>query len=127
MFRMDRVLALEQREETFAKPLDFNCAEYVIESLATIQFGWPIEILLEVSLVDARRRIAPDMGTLEEARGGVLFRTQADALDYMARFLVQLDCPFRIEHPPELRDAVRNLARQVSRYARRGRRRDSSN
>jgi hypothetical protein len=48
-----------------------------------------------------------------------LFRTQADALDYMARFLVQLDCPFRIEHPSELRDAVRKLARQISRYARR--------
>jgi hypothetical protein len=59
------------------------------------------------------------MGTLEETRRGVLFRTQADALDYMARFLVRLDCPFRIQHPPELRDAVRDLARQISRYARR--------
>jgi hypothetical protein len=37
----------------------------------------------------------------------------------MARFLVQLECPFRIEHPPELRDAVRDLARRISRYARR--------
>ena len=120
MFRMDRVLALDARDETFAKPLDFDCAEFVIESLATIQFGWPIEVFLELALGEARRRIAPDMGTLEEVRGGVLFRTQADALDYMARFLVQLDCAFRIEHPPELRDSVRRLARQISRYARRG-------
>jgi predicted DNA-binding transcriptional regulator YafY len=118
MFRMDRVLALEPRSDTFSKPLDFNCAEYVIESLATAQYGWPIEVLLELSLSAARQRIAPDMGTLEETRRGVLFRTQADALDYMARFLVQLDCPFRIEHPPELRDAVRKLAKQISRYAR---------
>jgi predicted DNA-binding transcriptional regulator YafY len=119
MFRLDRVLALESREESFSKPLDFNCADFVLESLATIQYGWPIEVLLELSMTEARRRVAPDMGTLEETRGGVLLRTQADALDYMARFLVQLDCPFRIEHPPELRDAVRQLARQINRYARR--------
>jgi predicted DNA-binding transcriptional regulator YafY len=120
MFRMDRVLELQPRDETFAKPLDFNCVDYVIESLATMQFGWPIEVHLELSFEEARRRIAPDMGTLEPARGGVLFRTQADALEYMARFLVSLDCPFHVEHPPELRDAVRKLARQIGRYARRG-------
>ena len=48
------------------------------------------------------------MGTLEATRGGVLLRTQAEALDFMARFLVQIDCPFRVLHPPELRDAVRS-------------------
>jgi predicted DNA-binding transcriptional regulator YafY len=120
MFRLDRVLVLEEREETFAKPLDFNCAQYVLESLATMSWGWPIEVLLEVPLAEARRRIAADMGTLDEVRGGVRLRTQSDALDYMARFLVQLDCPFRIEHPEELRAAVRRLARQISSYGRRG-------
>lgn len=120
MFRLDRVLALAELDDTFAKPLDFNCADYVLRSLATVVWGWPIEVLLEASLTEARRRIAPDMGTLEEVRGGVLLRTQADALDYMARFLVQLDYPFRVEHPPELRDAVAQLGRQISRYARRG-------
>jgi predicted DNA-binding transcriptional regulator YafY len=119
VFRLDRMLALEPRDQTFSKPLDFNCADYVLESLATIQWGWPIEVLLELSLIDARRRIAPDMGTLEETRGGVLLRTQADALDFMARFLVQIDCPFRILHPPELQDAVRQLARHLNLYARR--------
>ena len=119
MFRLDRVQALEERDDTFAKPLDFNCADFVLESLATIQWGWPIEVTLELSLAEARRRIAPDMGTLEETRRGVIFRTQADALDFMARFLVSLDCRFRIEHPPELREAVRTLARQILRYARR--------
>jgi predicted DNA-binding transcriptional regulator YafY len=119
MFRLDRVLQLEPRDDTFSKPLDFNCADFVLESLATIQWGWPIEVLLELSMADARRRIAPDMGTLEERRGGVVLRTQADDLDYMARFVVQVDCPFRILHPPELRDAVRKLGRDLARYARR--------
>ena len=81
MFRLDRVLVLEQRDETFAKPLDFNCVDYVLQSLATVQWGWPIEVLLDLPLEDARRRIAPDMGTLEATRGGVLLRTRADELD----------------------------------------------
>jgi predicted DNA-binding transcriptional regulator YafY len=120
MFRLDRMLALEPRDEPFVKPLDFNCVDHVLESLATVQWGWPIEVLLELPLDVARRRIAPDMGTLEQAPDGVLFRTQADAMDYMARYLVQIDCPFRVLHPPELREAVRQLGRTLGRYARRG-------
>ena len=119
MFRLDRVLQLEPRAESFSKPLDFDCADFVLESLATIQWGWPIEVLLELPLADARRRIAADMGTLEARRGGVMLRTQADDLEYMARYLVQIDCPFRVLHPPELRDAVRKLARKLTTYARR--------
>ncbi len=119
MFRLDRIQQQEEREETFSKPLDFNCVEFVLQSLATVIWGWPIEVLLELPLAEARRRIAPDMGTLEETRGGVLLRTQADELDYMARYLVQIDCPFRVLHPPELRDAVRKLASSLVRYARR--------
>jgi predicted DNA-binding transcriptional regulator YafY len=119
MFRLDRVAALEPREEDFAKPLDFNCVSYVLESLATVQWGWPIEVLLELPIEDARRRIAADMGTVEQRADGVLFRTRADELEFMARYLVQLDCGFRVLHPPELREAVRTLARRLGRYARR--------
>jgi predicted DNA-binding transcriptional regulator YafY len=120
IFRLDRITALEPRTDTFARPIDFDCAEYVLHSLATIPYGWPIEVLLELSLDEARRRIAPDTGTLEEVRGGVLLRAQADHLDWMARVLVQIGCPFRVLHPPELRDALRTMASQIRRYARRG-------
>ena len=119
-FRLDRVVELELSDETFSKPLDFNCVEFLLDTLATAQYGWPIEVTLELSMDEARRRIAPDMGTLEETRGGVLLRTRSDWLDYIARYLVQLECPFRVEHPPELRDAIRQLSRQLGRYARRG-------
>jgi predicted DNA-binding transcriptional regulator YafY len=123
MFRLDRVQALEQREALFSKPLEFDCVAYVLQSLANVQWGWPVEVFLELSLAEAQRRIAADMGTLEEVDGGVLLRTHTDALDWMARFLVQIDCPFRIQHPPELRDAVRDLARRLGRQARRAPRR----
>ncbi|MBV9582076.1 MAG: YafY family transcriptional regulator [Chloroflexi bacterium] len=120
LFRLDRIQAIEPRDESFSKPLDFDCVDYVLESLATFAWGWPVEVELELSLDEARRRIVPDMGTLEATRGGVVLRTQVEGLDFMARFLVQVDCGFRVVHPPELRDAVRQLAGQLRRYARRG-------
>ena len=107
----------------FARPLDFDAAAFVLESLATIPWGWPIEVLLELSLSEAQRRLAPDLGTLEEVPGGVVLRTQADNLDWFARLLVEVGCPFRIEHPQELRATVLRLAREVSRLARRAPRR----
>ena len=107
----------------FARPLDFDAPAFVLESLATIPWGWPIEVLLELSLSEAQRRLAPDLGTLEEVPGGVVLRTQADNLDWFARLLVEVGCPFRIEHPQELRAAVLRLAREVSRLARRAPRR----
>jgi predicted DNA-binding transcriptional regulator YafY len=129
MFRLDRVLALEPRETetnlSNPRPVDFDCVDFVLRSLATVPWGWPVEVLLEIPLEDARRRIAPDLGTLEldEASGGVILRTMADPLDWMARELVQIGCRFRILHPPELRDAMRALAREISRQARRAPRR----
>jgi predicted DNA-binding transcriptional regulator YafY len=123
MFRLDRVLALELRDDTFPRPLDFDCVDYVLQSLATTPWGWPMEVLLDITLDGAHARIAPDMGTLEETTDGVIFRTQADELDWMARTLVRIGCGFRILHPPELRDAVVRLARDLSRQARRAPRR----
>jgi predicted DNA-binding transcriptional regulator YafY len=120
IFRLDRIVALEQLDETFARPLDFDPPAYLLRSFATIPYGWPVEVLLEISLEDAQRRIASNTGTLEEVRGGVILRTQADPLEWMARTLVQIGCPFRVLHPPELRQEIREIAKQMTRYARRG-------
>jgi predicted DNA-binding transcriptional regulator YafY len=123
MFRLDRMLALEPRNDVFARPFDFDSAAFVLQSLATLPWGWPIEVLLELPLAEAQRRLEPDLGTLEEIPSGVLLRTRVDNLDWFARLLVQVGCTFRIQHPQELRDAVRRLARELSRQARRAPRR----
>jgi predicted DNA-binding transcriptional regulator YafY len=121
MFRLDRILGLAPRETGFVRPLDFDCADFVLESLARVPYGWPIEVLLELPLAEARRRVAPDVGLLTETPDGtcVLLRTQAEELDWMVRMLIHIGCGFRVLHPPELRDALRQKARQISRLARR--------
>jgi len=132
IFRLDRILAVEVRGvgvgvgvgvgENFVRPLDFDPAEYVLNSMATLPFGWRIEVLLELSLDEAKRRLPPDTGTFEATKHGVLLRAHSDNLDWVARLLVYAGCPFRVLRPPELRDALRNKAKELRRLARRGER-----
>ena len=100
---------------------------YVLHSLATMQYGWPIEVELELSLEEARRRLPPDTGTFEPVKGGVVLRCQADNLDWMVRTLVYAGCGFKVVRPPELRDALRATARSISRLSRRGERQARKN
>ena len=41
----------------FARPIDFDCVAYVLQSLATMPWGWPIEVLLELPLADVQLRL----------------------------------------------------------------------
>jgi predicted DNA-binding transcriptional regulator YafY len=120
-FRLDRIAEIQTLDEAFVRPTVFDCAEFVLQSLASFPSGWPVEVLLKVSEAEARRRIPSDFGRLEAVRNGVLLRTQADDLDWIARRLVNFGCPFWVRHPPELSDALRDVARRITRSA--GRRR----
>src|ERR1700738_5733278 len=60
MFRLDRVLALEPRGgPSDQKPVDFDCVDFVLKSPATVPFGWPMEVVLEITIDEARRRSPP--------------------------------------------------------------------
>jgi predicted DNA-binding transcriptional regulator YafY len=122
MFRLDRILALDARADrgTFVRSLDLEPAEYVLHSMATLPWGQPVEVLLELSLDEARRRFAPDVGTFEVVHSGVRLRAKADDLRWMARQLIYAGCEFCVVHPPELRDELRRLSIQIGRIARRG-------
>jgi predicted DNA-binding transcriptional regulator YafY len=109
-FRIDRVLAAEPLTETFADPGDFDPVQHVIGSLAAVPYAHRVEVLFETTLAEARRRIPPSVATLTEVPGGVLLAARAERLDGMAQLLAGLGWPFVIHAPPELRDAVRDLA-----------------
>ena len=50
-----------------------------------------VEVLLETTLAEARRRIPATTATLTEAAGGVAMTTRAEHLDGMARMLAELE------------------------------------
>jgi predicted DNA-binding transcriptional regulator YafY len=117
VFRLDRVLAAEPREERFARPPDFDCLAYAIQAFAAIPDTWLVEVVLATALDHVRLAVPPAFATLEEHPEGVVLRAYDRDLGHTARFLVGLDCPFRVVRPPELLDALRQLADNIVRMA----------
>jgi predicted DNA-binding transcriptional regulator YafY len=114
VFRLDRVLAAELTGEQFERPEGFDAVGHVQRSLAAVPYTWSVEVLLELSLVEARRRVPPVVGSVEQAPEGVLLRMRAERLDGVARYLAALGCGFTVRLPDELRDEVRRLAAELA-------------
>ena len=120
MFRVDRIRYIERGPGQFSRPDDFDCLEYVTRTIAEIPDRWDIEVLLEISLAEAQRQIPATMAVLEDSPKGVIFWARLSDLDWVARFLVNLNCPFKVKEPPELKDALQRLAQQIQAMANAG-------
>ncbi|MUN37318.1 helix-turn-helix transcriptional regulator [Actinomadura litoris] len=116
-FRVDRVDSAEPRPATFDTPADLDPVQHVTRSLARVPYAHEVEVLLETTLTDARRRVPASVATLTETGGGVLLSTRAEHLDGMARMLAGLGWPFTVRRPDALRDHVRDLARTLHEQA----------
>jgi predicted DNA-binding transcriptional regulator YafY len=112
-FRLDRVLDCEVTKEGFQRPAGFDVASHVQHMLATLPWPWNAEVLLETSLREARRRVSPTLGTLEQTPAGVLLRIGADELDWIARYLAGLDLAFTVIRPAALNAALSALAERL--------------
>ncbi len=115
VFRLDRICALELREERFTRPAQFDCLTYTIQQFAAIPSRWLAEVVLQTGLEQIREAVPATFATLEETPAGVLLRAYDDDLAHTARFLVGLGCPFRVLGPPELKEALRVLAEDILR------------
>ncbi|WP_067826375.1 helix-turn-helix transcriptional regulator [Actinomadura kijaniata] len=116
-FRVDRVRHVEQTGAAFEAPDDADPVRHVVSSLANVPYTHRVEVLLETTLAEARRRVPATTATLTEADGGVLLTIRAESLDGMARMLAGLGWPFTVRRPDELRGAVRALADTLRAHA----------
>jgi predicted DNA-binding transcriptional regulator YafY len=113
MFRLDRIAHAELRDAFFVYPEDFDPVGYVQNSLATMPGTWKVEVLLDLSLDEAREIVPPSMATLDPRPDGVILRCAVENLRWVARLLANLDCDFTIRQPPELCDEVRQVAARL--------------
>lgn len=113
LFRMDRMSNVQFLSVTFVRPTDFDCQAYAIQRLATVPATWSIEVEFQASLHAVQQKISASHGQLTPTASGILFQSHHDHLQSMARYLIGLDLPFIIHNPPELREALLQLATQL--------------
>lgn len=116
-FRLDRMQQVEMLAEPFERPQDFDCRAYVMRQYSKEAARWHIEVEFQAALFTVQQKIPASYGQLSTTPTGVLFQSQYEDLDDMARYLMALNLPFVIHHPPELREALLHLAEQMVQIA----------
>ncbi len=116
-FRLDRIAALEQRDESFERPNNFDTLAHVLASITSWPGSEQIEVLLQTSIERAREVFPAYMGMLEATEDGVIFRRTATQLDWIAHVLVAADFPVRVVQPEALREKLRQIAVRASQIA----------
>jgi len=110
-FRVDRMRrAAVAKQPADAPPEGFDAVAYISRSLARTPWRHEVEVLLDLPLDEATRRLPATLAELVEADGGTLLRMRVGSLDWMARILAGLDCSFTIYEPEDLRASVRAVA-----------------
>jgi predicted DNA-binding transcriptional regulator YafY len=114
-FRLDRMSHTTLAEQAARPaPEDFDAVAHVTRSLASVPWGWEIEVLLGLPIDEAARRIPATLAEVVEDPDGTVLRMHADSLEWMATVLAGLGCEFTIRRPDELRDSVRSLGERLA-------------
>jgi predicted DNA-binding transcriptional regulator YafY len=115
VFRLDRIQEIKILSETFEKAKDFDYEQFMLEKYR--DRGIQIEVEFQADLSTVQQRIPTAYGTLTPTPTGVLFQKDYPDVTSMARYLMVVDLPFIIHHPPELRDALRQLGERMVQIA----------
>ena len=114
-FRIDRMSRSAIVDGPALPPPDgFDAVGHVSRSLASVPWGHQIEVVLDLPLDRAARRLPATLAELLESDDGTLLRMRADSLDWVAGMLAGLGCDFTILAPDELRASVHALAQRLA-------------
>lgn len=119
-FRVDRMDELAATGHTFVRTAEPDAASMVLEGLALGGYEWTATVVLDAALDAAAEEVPPSVGTLEPSPDGrTVLRLGANTLDWIARYVAGLPFTVEIVDPPELRRALREVARRLNAAARR--------
>jgi predicted DNA-binding transcriptional regulator YafY len=117
-FRVDRMWRTSLLDgAAVPSPDGFDAVAHVARSLASVPWKWEVEVVLDLPVDDAARRIPATLAELVDDPDGTLLRMRVDSLDWMATVLAGLGCGFTIRRPDELRASVRELGERLAAQA----------
>lgn len=115
-FRVDRMRRTAIRTDPARDPPQgFDAVAHVSTSLARVQWPHEVEVLLDLPLAEAVRRVPGTLAELSEAEERTLLRMRVSSLEWMATVLAGLGCGFSVRTPDELRETVRVLGERLAR------------
>lgn len=115
-FRVDRMKRTAIRPDPAREPpTGFDAVAHVTTSLARVQWPHEVEVLLDLPVEQAVRRVPATLAELSDEDGKTLLRMRVSSLDWMATVLAGLGCDFSIRTPSELRESVRALGERLVR------------
>jgi predicted DNA-binding transcriptional regulator YafY len=109
--RMQRVRAIS--EPAVPTPDGFDAVAHVTTSLARVPWRFEVEVLLELPVDEAARRVPATLAELGDEDGATVLRMRVGSLDWMATMLAGLGCGFVIRAPDELRASVQRLGERL--------------
>ncbi len=115
VFRLDRIQQAQVLPETFEKAQDFDYEELMREKYTAS--GMQIEVEFQADMSTVQQKISTLYGTLTPTATGVLLQEQYDDMESMARYLMALNLPFIVHHPPELREVLQRLGERMIQIA----------
>ena len=116
-FRLDRVAELEEHEDGFERPADFDVREYLHGAMPFVQSAYQVEVWLELPFSEAQSRLPPSRVFACDEDGGTVLRCGRESLQAFAAMLLSLGCRVVVREPPELREMFAKLARIASEAA----------
>jgi predicted DNA-binding transcriptional regulator YafY len=112
-FRVDRISSAALTGHRFVPAGDVDVAAMMVERLASLPYRWQAEVRLGVDRRTAEAEIPRTVGIVEDADGATILRIGANELDWLARYVASLPFDSEVLHPPELRAALRQVARRL--------------
>lgn len=117
LFRIDRIQKMTLSVEVFVRTEAFDSHAYAIEQLTMSEDRWHIRVEFQASLYITQQSIPNSLGTLSPGPNGTILQFNSSSLSFAARYLVWVNLPFTILQPPELRDAFKDLAAEMTQIA----------
>jgi predicted DNA-binding transcriptional regulator YafY len=114
-FRVDRIGAAGRTGHRFVVRDPPEPLSFVGESITSAPYRFQATVVVAAPCAEVRSRVPPTIGVVEPIGEDSLVSLGGDRLDWLCGYLVGLELPFEVLDPPELRDHLRRLGRQLAR------------
>ncbi len=121
LFRVDRIAGVAVLLEPFERPLEFKLRDFVYHSIASVTAPWPpwsVEVWLDLPPEQLEPRLPRAMVFLTPEGTGTRLNGNISQLEEFAVLLLHVGCAFTVKSPPELLEALGNVANRALEAAR---------